>query len=285
MKRDEYKTVTGFVLLVPASKLEAMGKANFLTNFQEKYVRLVSLEDIQRTAARLKGADADHFDACLYLKAAMNGDSFAIIKSVDRFARVLHAREEAWKVRDQREREERIRKKVQSGWVAHPDGSFTKDFGNKGGVITELPSKSTSDFRSKEAKSAPEFLAELYAKEITSAILSEPVIYALNDEPSRSKPPQIVNWYFGGNFRPAIYCEDLKSALYIHTFLLAPTGVVGFRACPYDGAHFFQDRPNQEYCCPAHREAHRVARFRHAKKLKAAEQQKKGERRGTKKAR
>lgn len=285
MNRDTYKTVTGFVLLVPASKFEAMGRANFLASFQEKYVRVVSLEDIQRTAARLKGVDADHFDACLYLKATMNGDTFAIVKSVDRFARVLDARQEASDARDRREREERIKKKVQSGWVAHSDGSFTKDFGDKGGVITELPSKSSFEFRSREAKSAPEFLVELYAKEITSAILSKPVVDATDEESPQSKPPQIVNWYFEGGFRPAIYCEDLKSALYIHTFLLAPTGVVGFRACPYDGAHFFQDRPNQEYCCPAHREAHRVARFRHAKKLKAAERQKKGELRGTKKAR
>ena len=32
---------------------------------------------------------------------------------------------------------------------------------------------------------------------------------------------------------------------------------------------FFQDRSNQNYCCVAHREAHRVARWRASQKLKA----------------
>jgi hypothetical protein len=81
---------------------------------------------------------------------------------------------------------------------------------------------------------------------------------------------QIVLWWMDGEFRPAIYCKDIESALYIHTFFIAPIGGLGFRICPYDGDQFFQQRPNQDYCCPAHREAHRVARFRNEKKLKMA---------------
>lgn len=62
------------------------------------------------------------------------------------------------------------------------------------------------------------------SQEITSAISCEYDFNVAYLEKSKRKPPQIVNWYYEGAFRPAIYCEDLKSALYIHTFLLAPIG-------------------------------------------------------------
>jgi hypothetical protein len=70
------------------------------------------------------------------------------------------------------------------------------------------------------------------------------------------------------SFRPAIYCPDMKVALYIHNFFIAPLAGPGFRICPYDGEQFFQKQPNQDYCCPAHREAHRVARHRAKNKEK-----------------
>jgi hypothetical protein len=79
---------------------------------------------------------------------------------------------------------------------------------------------------------------------------------------------QIVLWWMHGSFRPAIYCDDVETALYIHTFFIAPTGGTGFRICPHCTDQFFQDRPNQDYCRPEHREAHRVARWRNKKKEK-----------------
>lgn len=77
----------------------------------------------------------------------------------------------------------------------------------------------------------------------------------------------------------------IRTALYIHTFFIAPTR--GLRICPYDGEQFFQDRPNQEYCTPAHREAHRVKRARWRKKIKEleAQQSQKGVKNGSHKAR
>ena len=82
--------------------------------------------------------------------------------------------------------------------------------------------------------------------------------------------PQVVLWWVDGKF-VAIDCigpnheHAMKIALYIHTFFLAPTGARGFRICPFDGEQFFQDKTNQEYCCPAHRDAHRVKRWRVAR--------------------
>jgi hypothetical protein len=80
---------------------------------------------------------------------------------------------------------------------------------------------------------------------------------------------EIVLWWADQQFRPAIFCDNKITALYVHTFFIAPIGAPGWRSCPHCGEQFFQDRPNQEYCRPAHREAHRVARWRVQQKLKA----------------
>ncbi len=108
--------------------------------------------------------------------------------------------------------------------------------------------------------------------------------YEISQRVSGLLHAEIVLWWVDGTFRPAIYCSSKIAALYIHTFFVAPVGGLGFRICPYDGEQFFQDRPNQEYCCPAHREAHRVARWRARKGARAA-LIRRGKRNGTKKAR
>src|SRR5258706_2267133 len=103
--------------------------------------------------------------------------------------------------------------------------------------------------------------------------------------PVMPAPPPIVLWWAEERFIPAIFCLDMKTALYLHTFFIAPVGEIGFRICPHCHNQFFQDRPNKDYCCPAHREAHRVARFRNEKKLRAAEAEIKRRSNGTQKAR
>jgi hypothetical protein len=75
---------------------------------------------------------------------------------------------------------------------------------------------------------------------------------------------RLVLWWYGGRFRPALYCLDLKSALF--TFILMRTvGRPGWGACPHCGDFFVQKRSDQAYCTIAHREAHRVARWRASK--------------------
>jgi hypothetical protein len=89
--------------------------------------------------------------------------------------------------------------------------------------------------------------------------------FAVSEVVNRSR---LVLWWFKGEFRPAIYCEDIEVAMYVHTFLIASTGELGFRICPHCTEQFFQKRPNQDYCSPAHGNAHRVARARNEKKFK-----------------
>jgi hypothetical protein len=79
---------------------------------------------------------------------------------------------------------------------------------------------------------------------------------------------RLVLWWSGSQFRPALYCPEAKSAVY--TFLLMKiVAGRGWGVCPYCGDFFIQSRADQSYCTVAHREAHRVKRWRAAKVSRA----------------
>lgn len=67
---------------------------------------------------------------------------------------------------------------------------------------------------------------------------------------------RLVLWWTGKRITPALYCNDSKAAP--HVYMLTRRWAI----CPHCGRWFEQDRPNQVYCVPAHREAHRMARYR-----------------------
>jgi hypothetical protein len=75
---------------------------------------------------------------------------------------------------------------------------------------------------------------------------------------------RLVLWWSDGRFRPALYCPDLKSALFTFILMKIVAGR-GWGVCPHCGDFFIQKRSDQTYCTIAHREAHRVARWRAAK--------------------
>jgi hypothetical protein len=87
---------------------------------------------------------------------------------------------------------------------------------------------------------------------------------------------RLVLWSSGNRVQPAIYCPDLKAAVYV--FLLTKKWGV----CPQCGNFFVQKRPDQTFCTIAHREAHRVARWR---AVKLAKTRKRGGHNGTRKTR
>jgi len=92
---------------------------------------------------------------------------------------------------------------------------------------------------------------------------------------------RLVLWWFGKQFRPALYCPDLKSALFT-LILMRIVGGQGWGVCPQCGDFFVQKRADQTYCSVAHREAHRVARWR---KANLPQPKKRGGRNGSRKAR
>ena len=69
---------------------------------------------------------------------------------------------------------------------------------------------------------------------------------------------RLVLWWYrkARTFTPAISCPDLKTALFFK-------GLLGeIRVCPKCEKLFRPKNPNIDYCSPAHREAHRIARWR-----------------------
>jgi hypothetical protein len=69
---------------------------------------------------------------------------------------------------------------------------------------------------------------------------------------------RLVIWFSEKEERlmPALYCPDWKTAAFVMTF----TGRL--RVCPKCSTIFTPSADNVDYCSPAHREAHRVARWR-----------------------
>jgi hypothetical protein len=91
---------------------------------------------------------------------------------------------------------------------------------------------------------------------------------------------RLVLWQSGHGLQPALYCPDPKSALY--TFVLTSLFADKKRLslCPFCGEFLVPRRPDQTYCSIAHREAHRVARWRAAKRAaKGSKAKKKTKRR------
>jgi hypothetical protein len=105
--------------------------------------------------------------------------------------------------------------------------------------------------------------------------------YVISMELQKSR---FVLWWTREKFRPAIWCPDIKTALYARV-LLGVVGGKGFCMCPHCSLWFVQDRPDQTYCSISHREAHRVARWRAQQKLKETEKGKTRRKNGTQKAR
>lgn len=86
---------------------------------------------------------------------------------------------------------------------------------------------------------------------------------------------QLVLWWTGKQFLPALYCAGgLEGALLVHTLFSIVGWRKGLGVCPYCGSMFRKQRADQDYCSVAHREAHRVARWRGAKKRTASKSRK-----------
>lgn len=253
--RDQNKTVTkkeNFALLVQAdSPAKAAGEATFLLGLGFRvFVRAATLDELKRTARKMPRPDGEQFSALLALRAALEArDEFAIARAKER---VEHAR-----LKDSEYR-----------WAAAALKEGKRRMEELERLIDPLL----------------DFVPEL--RQITSESEQTPS-RLLSAEVSRivALRAHTVLWAVNGILQPGIYCTDLKAALYIHTFFIAPTWGPGFRSCPYDGEQFFQKQTNQEYCCPAHRDAHRVARFRENQKRKAGERERDRRKHGPNKAR
>lgn len=83
---------------------------------------------------------------------------------------------------------------------------------------------------------------------------------------------RLVLWWFQNVFTPAIFCPDLKTAIFVK-------GLLGeIRCCPRCEKLFVPRNSNVDYCSPAHRDAHRVARWRAQRETKRITAKKKNRR-------
>ncbi len=72
---------------------------------------------------------------------------------------------------------------------------------------------------------------------------------------------KLVLWWNGKRFSPALYCEDIATALNVRA-MLGFLGGKSLNVCPHCAEPFMRTRSDMEYCSVKHREAHRVARWR-----------------------
>jgi hypothetical protein len=257
MKRDCNKTVTNkdsFALLIQAVPPETpMGEATFGIEIGPATpVRPVTLKEVIATGRKMRGWDGKEFSALLALRGALEAcDELALAKAKERLQDVYRLKE-----RDHASR--------QSPQIDESRRKFGELMASAIGLPPEESLKHYEGLRpGPRAMKNPSLLLSQEVSRIVA-------VWA-----------QVALWWVNGKFVPAIYCSGLspdfsmKIALYIHTFFIAPNGEIGFRICPYCTEQFWQEQSNQDYCRPAHREAHRVARWRNEKKLKAHEARRK----------
>jgi len=245
MKRVRNKTVTSLPVLLPCSHQEQDGLATFLMEFcSPQPVRVISDADLDVTSgsreealAAMESFELREFKALVELITALQHKDKLTVALARK-----HAREA---LTFKREHDK------QKGLV--PASENDLPFGRK---LIPLFGLSPGQERKAIAR------WNLYergpmAESDEHWLLSQLVSEALDSV-------RLVLWWSGEQFEPALYCPDLKAAL--HTFLLMKvTAGKGWGVCLKCGEFFTKKRPDQMYCSIAHREAHRVARWRAAK--------------------
>jgi hypothetical protein len=258
MTRNRNEAVTQFAILLPASHDEATGEATFETELGVPTpVRLFSSADRQLMARKLRGAEGDHLFALLALRDALESkDAIALERAKDRLEKVRSAYEKKhpFQFTGNDAEKTQFANLIASFVGLSPEESLRHLEGRRPGPRAMLDPR------------------RLLSYEVTQQLGMANVSLAL--------------WWNNGQMRPAIFCRNLRAAYYIHTFFVAPAGEIGWRVCPYCTEPFFQTRPNQDYCRPTHRDAHRVARWRDEKKKRlVTETGKTGRKNVTQKAR
>jgi hypothetical protein len=266
--RDPIQPVTNgttFALLVHAVPPQAAtGVATFFAELGVPVpVHLVALEELKKTARELRGLHAKEFDALLALRGAVEAkDELALADAKERLEQVYRLREA----------EDASRRPLQD---AESRRKFAEQVASR---LIGLP---------------PEESQKHYEGLRPGPRAMEDPLWLLSQEVSRTIDvwASLALWSVQEKLMPAIFCfgpnQDfaMRIALYVHTFQIAPTGEVGIRLCPYCKDQFWQDKSNKGYCCPGHRENHRMARSRFRRKNGIAGKRIEGGKDGTQKTR
>jgi hypothetical protein len=197
-------------------------------------VRRFKDSDLKEAAKHMTEAEARHFHAVIALAHALQdpSDTIALRKANAAF-------DEAYRLR-----------RVEPNTFAKLGGDFAIALGRAIGV-------------------PPQEAAEIFDRKRPGPRAASDPRWMLSHAVSEGLgiSSQLVLWWTGVRFTPAIWCHDMKAAFYVRA-LLSAVGGKGLRICPHCGEPFVQKRPDQDYCSIAHREVHRVARWRLQQKHK-----------------
>jgi hypothetical protein len=255
MSRGQYDAVTNVPVLIPCTTEEQDGVATFLREGAVPMpVRSVTDVDFRSSSKRHKEAlsemwdyEREQFIAVLdLLRALPSRDKLAVTRARQHVSRALS-----------------LKRDSDRGTGITPSREDDLAFGE-----AIIPLFGLRPGREKEAierwsgyRHGPK--AEADEKWLLSQLVSEAMESA-----------QLVLWWSGKRFRPALYCPNNKTAIYAFLLMKAAAGT-GWGVCPKCGSFFEKKRSDQNYCSIAHREAHRVARWR-------AQQQSKTKKKGGK---
>jgi hypothetical protein len=234
MQRRTYDTVTDVPILVPCDASEQQGLATFAGESGEKYqpVRAFTDADLDRDSRKNPLRTMLQFERAFFVgvRALLDG-----LENNDRLA-IARARERLIEA------------------MAHKRG------GGSDSDLVRLVASSIPGLKPGRSEKIALELSTLGPRSSADEkwLLSTHVSAELESV-------RLVLWWSGTQFRPALYCPDLKSALYTFVLLKTVAGR-GWGICPFCGLLFVQTRSDQNYCSIAHREAHRVARWRATKK-------------------
>jgi len=258
VQRDRNKTVTGELpILIPCESHEQEGTATFLSPEPPapQPVRLFAPEEFERDFDRLIRTRMLAYERKLLLAFRMWMDAS---RRKDLLA-MQHAQNRVWDALQLR------REQNQRAGLSPDDLEMGRILGRYYGLPEgqEIEAIARHDGYSIGPRGASEI----------RLLLSEEISKALDSV-------RLVLWFSSTGFRIALYCPHFKTALYFFCLMSFVSGV-GIAVCPKCGKLFRQERPNQNYCSIAHREAHRVARWRASQ----AKKSKKGEKHGSRKTR
>jgi hypothetical protein len=254
VQRGMYNSVTSPIkipVLVPGNAENNDGQQTFGVELSaSRFVRILGNDDLRDAQRYFTEAEAQHFHAVIAItQAFQKPDDFVALD------KALIAYQKAQELRVDQGRKE------------------LDDLADLGPLLAPLmglpPDKAVEHF----SGLGPGLQARKDVRRLLSFELSE----SLDDA-------RLVLWWTGTDFRPAIWCPAMKTGFYARA-LLSVVGGTGIRVCPHCGGAFLQERSDQFYCSIAHREAHRVARWRLKKKTEKSKKIKKRKNHGPGKAR
>jgi len=243
MQRDRNNTVTSkktLPVLIASSPEAQEGVATFQQELGVQPVRTFRNEDLKGIKKHLSESEVQHFRAVIALKEALKKrtDTIALENALDLLRKAYQLRQ------------------------AEPQfgASYANEAAQGFAKLIGLPPQ--------EALKHLQFLRPgPRASKDPGWLLSYELSTVLWEV-------HFVLWWNDQTFRPALWCPNMKTAFYARA-LLDVVGGKGIRICPHCGDLFSQDRPDQEYCTVAHREAHRVARWRLQQKQESTGKRKK----------